>query len=255
MARAISVRQRRILLAIPIMLAMTACAAQRASNDWHQHDSYSGWVTDSANGQPLEGAVVVAAWYIEHRQSYLGVPGVTTTKVIQLQQAITDKNGRFELPTLGDYSPPPGWERDQFAFPVLHFFKPRYEPKGLGRQAWQYGEDYVRPNTENPPRKSGWQGEIRVNQYLKGSTNTGVVDPSVNRTPDETILERLSGFASFLRYNVANASDTFGQQKAINAQRPAIVMIDGEIRKYRPNYQWQSKSIEQALADWKKEAQ
>src|SRR6266508_2365302 len=52
------------LLTVLLTLAVTACAGPQAKIDWHDTDSYRGWVTDAATGKPIEGAVVVARWHI-----------------------------------------------------------------------------------------------------------------------------------------------------------------------------------------------
>jgi hypothetical protein len=79
---------------------------------------------------------------------------------------------------MGRYRAPLGWERAQF--PTLLFFKPGYEPKGLGRTDWEYGEDYSVPRTEPTRifRKVGWQREIPLYPYLtRPLTEIEAADP------------------------------------------------------------------------------
>lgn len=232
-----------------IALLATACGTQQERPvDWHDHDSYSGWVTDAATGQPIEGAVIVAKWQIEQRQSFSGIEGITTIKVIRLEETLTDKEGRFQFAPLGDYTPPLGWERG--AFPVLLFFKPGYEPTGLGRAEWQYGEDYQSPRKDQgrPLRKEGWQREIQLYRYLKRPVpEYQAMNPIYQRKTDEQkILDPLMSFANSLAFNLDHAQR---EQTAIEAQWRAILMVNDEIRRYRPDYQWSDPRIRRALQE------
>lgn len=172
----------RIVTGLIVVVAMSACAAQRETRPGtHNYDSYSGWVRDATSGKPIEGAVVVAVWSIQHQQSFAGIPGIKTYEVIRLEEAVTDSEGRFGFAPMGQYRPPLGWERAQF--PTLLFFKPGYEPKGLGRTDWEYGEDYSVPRTEPTRifRKVGWQREIPLYPYLtRPLTEIEAADPGQN---------------------------------------------------------------------------
>ncbi len=55
---------RKLIAGALLGLAVAACAGPQAKIDWHDTDSYRGWVTDAATGKPIEGAVVVATWHI-----------------------------------------------------------------------------------------------------------------------------------------------------------------------------------------------
>jgi hypothetical protein len=234
---------------------MAACAAQHGAGqaEPHDRDSYSGWVTNAVTGKPINGAVVVAVWYIERRQSFMGIEGTKTIEVIRLEEAVTDEQGRFGFAPMGDYTPPVGWERS--AFPSLHFFSPGYEPKGLGRVAWEHGERYGYPEEKqleprHPPRKLGWQREIQLYPYLARPLTRGeAADPIYRQMTDtQKILARLTGFARFLASNVEFSRSTLGEKTAVQAQWSAIAMINDEIRKYQPDFHWWNRPIEQALA-------
>lgn len=56
---------KRLFQGTLVALLVTACAAQPGTQvDWHENDSYAGWVTDAATGEPVEGAVIVAKWQL-----------------------------------------------------------------------------------------------------------------------------------------------------------------------------------------------
>jgi hypothetical protein len=243
----------RILLAMIVALTITACAAQGARQaDSHDQDSYSGWVTDAVSGQPTPGAVVVAAWYIERRQSFMGVEGTKSIEVVRLEEMVTDEQGRFRFEPIGNYTPPAGWGRG--AFPILHFFKPGYEPKGIGRIAWEHGEGYglpIEPQLQGrPPRRLGWQREVQLYRYLARPLTQGeAADPIYRQMTDtQKIMGRLTNFARALAENVEFSSATLGETVAVQTQWRAIAMVDDEIRKYQPDFHWWNRPIEQALA-------
>jgi hypothetical protein len=98
-------------------------------------------------------------------------------------------------------------------------------------------------------RKVGWQ-RIPLYPYLtRPLTEIEAADPGQKlRNDAERIFAGLRRFAQFLKDNVDDSSASFGQNRAVNAQWRAIVMLDAEIRKYQPNYQWFNRPIQEALA-------
>jgi hypothetical protein len=233
---------------------MSACAGQQERPvDWHDRDSYSGWVTDARTGEPIEGAVIVAKWQILQRHPLHS----RTDQIIRLEEILTDKEGRFQFAPLGHYEPPLGWERDEGAFPHLAFFKPGYEPTGQQRFTWEFGQEArLAPNLRSVPlKKEGWKREIQLYEYLTRPSTSGVIDPSIKSTPEEKILDRLTSFASNLDRNVRLFEGSKRREReAVEAQWRAIVMIDNEIRKYEPKYQWLNSAIQDALRVNRKEA-
>lgn len=58
--------------------------------------AYKGKVVDEETNQPIEGAAVVAVWYI---QRYGGAAG-PIAKLLTAKEAVTDKNGVFKIPSM-----------------------------------------------------------------------------------------------------------------------------------------------------------
>ncbi len=227
------------LLTVLLTLAVTACAGPQAKIDWHDTDSYRGWITDAATGKPIEGAVVVATWHILRPR--WSIEGGSYEQVIRLEEVLTDKDGRFEFAPLGDYSPPLGWRREEGS-PIIFFFKPGYEPTVRDRKSWEREWDGVGEPMNNPatasPRKPGWEREVQLFRYLTRPERSGVIDPSIKRTPEQKIAASLAGFKGAIESNVDNSddpgapSDSPRRLKAIEIQWRAIVMIEQEMRKY-----------------------
>jgi hypothetical protein len=239
-----------------IALTVTACASQPSKKvDWHDNDSYSGWVTDAATGEPIEGVVVVVAWRILRRHHMLIVEGNPDEEVIRLEETLTNKDGYFAFKPLGYYTPPLGWQRDETLFPLLNFFKPGYEPRGQTRVTWEFGDDIdrnVSKTTGRALKKRGWQREVPLFRYLTSPVPEWLaVNPIHKRmTNEQKILERLTSFASGLSENVElYARSNRQRRKAVEAQWRAIVIVDQEIRKYRPKYEWLSNEIRDALRE------
>jgi hypothetical protein len=241
-----------------LLFTLNACAASGDRMDWHERDWYSGWVTDATTGKPIEGAAVVGVWQIIRRHHMFIVEGTPDIKIVRLGAALTDKDGRFRLPPLGDYSPPLGWERDDTEFPKLAFFKPGYEPTFRQRFTWEFGDRRDVPAGKAPPRSArdtGWEREIQLYPYLTRPVSEALaIDPIYQGLTDhQKILEPLRGFASFLARNVENSDARNAsplsplRRKAVQAQWQAITMIDGEIRRYQPKYDWHDTAIREAL--------
>jgi hypothetical protein len=245
---------KRLFIGALLALSLAACATSGERIDWHDNDSYSGWVTDAVTGEPLEGVVVIAVWEILWRHYFI-VEGSPHRETIRLEETLTDKEGRFRFAPLGNYAPPLAWERNEGRFPKLAFFKPGYEPTYRDRFNWEFGEETNLPRGSPTPRalkKLGWQREIPLYRYLTRPLSVAeTMNPSDRRMTDkEKILARLTNFAHSLESNVTLAGKNIrDQRKAAEAQRSAILTMDEEIRQYRPKFEWHNAAIEALLRE------
>ena len=125
------------------------------------------------------------------------------------------------------------------------------------RKSWERewngaGEPMNNPATASP-RKPGWEREVQLFRYLTRPETSVVIDPSISRSPEQKIYDRLDGFAFFLARNVRDSDDPGApddsrrRRKAVEAQWRAILMIDEEIQKYQPKYEWYGSAIRNAL--------
>ena len=236
-----------------LLVALSGCAATPVQTDWHDRDSYAGWITDASTGNPIEGVVVVAVWGILRRNYTLVAEGNPDKEIIRLEETLTDKEGRFQFSPLGYYDPPFGWQRDEVAFPLLRIFKPGYLPAGRTRFTWEHGDqlELAAHSSANQARKEGWQREIRVYPYGSGPVSeVRATNPIYMKlTPEQKILDPLRSFASFLVSNLGNsATDLRSQRRTAEKQWRAMVMVDDEIRKYLPNYEWPNATARQMLS-------
>lgn len=84
------------------------------------HDGpYKGKVVDEETNQPIEGVAVVAVWYLER---YGGGAG-PIAKFLDAKEAVTDKNGEFEIPSMFNFH---WWPFAALDEPNLIVFKPGY---------------------------------------------------------------------------------------------------------------------------------
>lgn len=86
-------------------------------------DPISGRVVDKATGEPIEGAVVVAAWI-----PMGGLEGGNPDGIVQLLEGVTNAKGEYFIPGWGP-RPYLGWGRIRSSSPQLLFFKYGFNPK------------------------------------------------------------------------------------------------------------------------------
>ena len=210
-------------------------------------------MTDAYTGEPIEGVVIIGVWQIKQRFGLVGPKGRADERIIRLEERRTDTQGRFGFTPLGAYAPPLGYEPDEFKFPLLIFFKPGYDPSSRQRFSWEYGEDDERKfdkATGRALRKEGWQREIRLFRYGTQPDTSEVIDHSLKKqTPEERSAHLLRNYALSLSEIVETFSTPAEQRKAVEAQWNVIVALDGEIRKFWPDYHWYSIAIYYALKE------
>jgi len=98
----------------------------------------NGKVVDGVNGNPLEGALVLAQW-----TTTSGLPGLTHHNVYQIEETETDKEGKFSIS--GVYNP--------FVDPpAMVIYKKGYVP-------WRNDMDFMNPTWERY-NKNIWQDDL-----------------------------------------------------------------------------------------------
>jgi len=115
---------KRTLTAIVLLLAtsmFSGCAVV------HHYSPYIGTVVDADTGEPIEGAVVLAVY---STQSYsVGGP---VGHYLDAQEVMTDKNGKFRIPTLTSFTFRPLQTFRPWAW--MWIYKPGYG--GYGCDNW-----------------------------------------------------------------------------------------------------------------------
>jgi hypothetical protein len=106
---------KTILLIAILSLSSSGCAL------YHHYGPYYGKILDAETKQPLEGAVVLAAYYTWLHAS----PGGPAVYFLDAQEVVSDKNGEFKIPSLNAFAlrPISTFEPD----PYFLIFKPRYK--------------------------------------------------------------------------------------------------------------------------------
>lgn len=106
---------KTILLLTIFALSSSGCAL------YHHYGPYYGTVVDAETKQPLEGAVVLAVYLTEQ---YI-TPGGAVQYFLDAQEAVTDKNGEFRIPSLNAFAFRAMSIFDPY--PGFKIFKPRYK--------------------------------------------------------------------------------------------------------------------------------
>lgn len=101
------------LLALSLLLLQTGCV-------WmvYHKPAFEGQVLDEETKEPIEGAVVVA----EYKKETFGWPVGSTTSIINIRETLTDKQGRFRIPSYTTLIQPLSWSQRTF----FTIYKPGY---------------------------------------------------------------------------------------------------------------------------------
>ena len=84
----------RIIYALLFLIALFAPAPSHASWLIYNKPAFHGKVIDAETKEPIEGAVVV----VEYKKGTIGVPQAYYS-VMEVKEALTDKNGDFHIPS------------------------------------------------------------------------------------------------------------------------------------------------------------
>ena len=102
------------------------------------YSSMSGTVVDAESGKPIEGAVIAVQWTVTK-----GCPGLTYGKYYKINEAVSDKDGRFTVSgTMNPHVNPPTiviYKRGYVAWRNDYIF-PSYEKRDYVR--WMDGQEF-----------------------------------------------------------------------------------------------------------------
>ena len=119
-----------------------------------------GAVIDAETKKPIEGLIVVGMWELEWTGGPTYITEAIVSKLIHVEEAITDAKGQFILPV------PPLIKRPKYwAFhgddPKILFFKPGYKIEFLSNYFWLSSWSGDRGGyTYSKVRKSYWDGKV-----------------------------------------------------------------------------------------------
>ncbi len=107
-------KNTRLILGLAMLLVLPSCAAV----DVYNMQGMEGTVIDKATGEPVEDVVIVEVW-----EAGGGLEG-HTVDYLPLQEAVTDRNGRYAFPARGSKHVEEGFLKA--STPRLIYFKPGY---------------------------------------------------------------------------------------------------------------------------------
>lgn len=113
-------RTYRIGLALAAALTLTLLLSTQASSV-EKWGPFRGQLIDVETGQPIAGAAILVIWW----EAIFSPVGHPTERFYDAREAVTDAEGRFEIPRLSV----PVWKLGVQAGQVL-YFAPGYEPHG-----------------------------------------------------------------------------------------------------------------------------
>lgn len=124
-----------------VLLAVAGCGFYRAP-------AFKGTLLDADTKQPIEGAVVVAQYEKETMNIFGGGSG---NSIINVRETLTDKDGRFRIPSYTTFVDPLSWQ----SYIVIIIFKPGYV--NLGYDLSKYFSVKEQKQDEYP-----WSKELKV---------------------------------------------------------------------------------------------
>jgi hypothetical protein len=129
--------------------------------------AFSGKILDIDTKRPIEGVVVVA----RYMKATMGLGSGTISSTVKLQEAVTDINGNFEIPSYSTVIQPFSWQTST----VFIVYKDGYASLELALKDYFTGEKQA----EQDMFPWTWARELKV------KFRTGVVELPKIRTQDE----------------------------------------------------------------------
>lgn len=131
----------------------------------HYSDDIRGRVIDEETGKPIQGAAVMAAWW-------LGLLMNSRQIMVYQAEAITNRNGEYVIPGMPPRFRPP-LHRFRFSDPVIHIYKPGYRGARLtNADLGTFG--YQGPfDTRSAKRQCYWNGKTIVLEAVRTTRGQG----------------------------------------------------------------------------------
>jgi len=240
----------RYLLAILLALSMVK-EGIAAPPKAYSGAPIKGRIVDGATGEPISGAVVVAAWIISPT-FHESLHGPTKFKLIHLVETMSDDSGNYMIPAWGPIERPAWWEKYRSDDPAMSVFKPGFEPVFPLNVTYQTKEQTGPPfnSREVAVLRSAYDGkDIALFRYGRGYKDWQLRDPgpnSVQLTPESFTAGLLENYASSLARNADRAdydaiqSRSPARMNAMRLQRRAVLLVDEELRKFGKSYHWRT---------------
>ena len=118
MAHRTLLKNWRLILAATVLLLSGTPGDARASWLFYHKPAFEGQILDAETKQPIEGAVVAALY---HKWT-IGLGAGSTHPLIHVKEALTDKDGKFRIPSYTTLIQPFSWS-DAVIFII---YKPGY---------------------------------------------------------------------------------------------------------------------------------
>lgn len=174
-------------------LLLFGAASSEAVWPMYHEPSFNGKVIDLASGKPIEGAVVIAVY----NKRALGARKGQSSSVINVKEVLTDREGRFHIPSYTTVLALPFTQSDRTTFLI---YKPGYASVTLPLKGLFTGR--AKAEKELSP----WDDPVLSGKYRIRLSPSGVVGLPKLETRDE----RLRNMPS-----LPDKLDHLGRQKAL----------------------------------------
>jgi len=160
--RLLDTLERRPLLVLPLAIVLFILLANIFGDGWivYIDGPYRGKVVDAETGAPLEGVVIAGVWDVE-----VAAIADSTTTYCDVQEAVTDKYGRFSMIPGWCISP---WPLAHLVRPDFTIFKPGY----FGHRAATFPQD----TNGNVMNETNNLGEIRLKRAETDAQRRRAID-------------------------------------------------------------------------------
>jgi hypothetical protein len=227
---------RRVLAAFGALACMAALAAPRSPPEFDPRAAIRGQVVDAETNAPIAGAAVIGLWEVELLPNpaeillglTIGGHGNVKRRIGYVREAVTDAEGRFEVPA---------WSvSDQWTIGtlpsyggVVWFYAPGYAPASASLNVWAQGAA-----TEGDPGLRGGGvvalyrpgARPREEQFRYGPPPT----PAEIRFRELQALQSALDSASGENYAIGGSQDSFSLRVRA-AQRHIRELLAPEIAK------------------------